>query len=315
MKCITHQGASMKKFLLFFSLSSLTVSAFALPDYESFSDATGAGGTSYNTGDNLAGQKDAGGQSWFLAGVPGSSPQPTIANGDLIVPGLYSAGGGHSAAFGGNGNNARLNLSVGAGGITAGTVYFSFAMKLTDISTLTTGGIFWAGYNNSQGAQSTVPNTVATRVVTRASLTTPGAYNIGLDKSLGTPANFVWASGEFTTASTVFIVGSYTFNTSSGSDDVSQLWINPNSSDFGAASAPGGSLSSTSGNDLVRVASFTLYNRNANEPAGGLIDDLRFGLNWADVTPAVPEPTTITLGALGLVMLGLSRFLRKASKN
>jgi hypothetical protein len=287
----------MKKLLLISPICLCTAAAFALPDYEPFSDSTGSGGTSYSTGANLIGQTNSSGQTWWQAG-PTSTTQPTIAAGDLSVSGLYSTGGGQSAAFGGNGESARLNLSVGAGGILSGTVYFSFAAKLTDLTALNTAGVFWAGFNNAQGSQLTTPGTVVTRVVTRSA--GAGLYNIGLDKASGTPASFVWDSGNFTTSDTVFLVGSYTFNPSTG-DDVSQLWINPDSSTFAAGSAPVSSLSSTAGTDIARVASFVLFDRNANEPTAGLIDDLRFGTSWADVTPAaVPEPSTLCFAALGL---------------
>ena len=99
------------------------------------------------------------------------------------------------------------------------------------------------------------------------------------------------------------LVGSYAFGPGTG-DDSSQLWINPDSSTFGAASAPGGALLSNGGTDIARVASFVLYDRAAGGPSG-VIDDLRFGLNWGDVTPAVPEPSTLALGALGLTALYL----------
>jgi len=282
--------------LVLTSVGLLPLSGVALPDYEAFADATGSGGTSYTTGANLIGQVNASGHAWFQAG-PGSNPQPTIAAGDLSIPGLFSTGGGQSAAFGGNGTSARLNLSIGAGGITSGTVYFSFAARLTDLTGLSTSGVFWAGFNNAQGSQTTTPNTVVTRVVTRSAGV--GAFNLGLDKSSGSASSFVWASGSFTTSDTLFLVGSYTFNPNTD-DDVSQLWVNPDASTFGAASAPGGFLSNSTGGDIARVASFVLYDRNAAEPAAGMIDDVRFGLSWADVTPTVPEPSSLALALLGL---------------
>lgn len=289
----------------------ITLSASALPDYEPFADSSGSGGTTYSTGQNLIGQTNASGRTWFQAG-PGGNPQPTIAAGDLSISGLYSTGGGQSAAFGGNGTSARINLSVGAGGITSDTVYFSFAMKLTDLTGLSSSGVFWAGFNNTQGSQTTTPNTVVTRVETRSA--GAGLFNIGLDKSSGTASSFVWAPGDFSISDTVFLVGSYTFNTGTTTDDISQLWVNPDSSTFGAGSAPGGSLSSTAGTDIARVASFPLYDRAAGEPAGGLVDDLRFGLTWADVTPAVPEPSMLSLGVFGLAALWLGSG-RKSFRN
>lgn len=304
----------MKKVILLLTPVCLfTASAFALPDYEPFADATASGGTGYTTGSILTNQVNAQGQAWYQAG-PGTGPTPTIAAGDLSVPGLYSAGGGQSAAFGGNGTSARLNLSVGAGGITNGTVYYSFATKLTDLTGLSTSGVFWAGFNNSQGAQNTTPNTVVTRLVTRSA--GAGLFNVGLDKSSGTTSSFVWDSQNFTTSDTIFIVGSYTFNPNTG-DDVSQLWVDPDSSTFGDASAPSALLTNSAGGDIARVASFVLYDRNANEPAGGLIDDLRFGTSWGDVTPtvgSVPEPSAISLAFMGLLTaLGLRRMKRKSA--
>ena len=291
----------MKKLVWLTSFCLAPFSIFALPDYEPFADSTGSGGTSYTTGANLIGQTGASGRTWFQAG-PGTAPQPTIAAGDLFVNGLASTGGNQSAGFGGgSGTSARLNLSVGAGGITSGTVYYSFAMRLTDLTALNTAGVFWAGFNNTQGSQTTTPNTVVTRLATRSA--GAGLYNVGLDKASGTASGFVWATGDFTTADTLFVVGSYTFNPSTD-DDSSQLWVNPDSSTFGAGSAPGGSISTILGGDIARVASFVLYDRSANEPTAGAIDDLRFGLTWADVTPSsVPEPSTLALGALGLAWL------------
>ncbi|HEY4417445.1 MAG TPA: PEP-CTERM sorting domain-containing protein [Verrucomicrobiae bacterium] len=267
------------------------------PLYDPFSDATGSGGTSYNTGSNLAGQTGASGQSWYDIGT-GTSPQPTIGSGDLSVSGLASSGGGQSVLFGGNGDSARLNLTAGAGGITSGSVYFSFALKLTDLTGLTTAGTYWAGFNNSQGSATTAPGTIVTRVMTRK---TTGGYNIGLQEgSSGSTFNTAWGSTVFTTSDTLFLVGSYTFNPATG-DDISQLWIDPNASTFGDASAPTADLSSSGGVDIARIASFLIFDRSAAEPAGGQLDDLRVGLDWADVTPAAtPEPSTMALGALAL---------------
>jgi hypothetical protein len=278
-----------------------------LPDYEPFADSTGSAGTSYSTGANLIGQVNASGRTWFQAG-PTSTTQPTVAAGDLSIPGLFSTGGNQSAAFGGNGTSARMNLSVGAGGILSGSVYYSFAMRLTDLSTLNTSGVFWAGFNNAQGSQSTVPNTVVTRLVTRSA--GAGLYNVGLDKASGTASSFVFAANNYTTSDTILVVGSYTFGPNTD-DDVSQLWVNPDSSTFGAGSAPAGFISSNIGGDIARVASFVLYDRSANEPAGGLIDDLRFGLTWADVTPAVPEPGSVALGVAGIGILCFRKLLRR----
>lgn len=301
----------MKKNCLLLLASLGASSAFALPDLESFSDATASGGTSYATGSFLAGQKNAAGQSWWELGpsVGTGAHQPTISGVDLSIPGLSSPGGGHSAQFGGNGSSARLNLSVGTGGITSGTVYFSFAMQLTDVSGLSASGQYWAGFNNvqSQNAGTGTPGTIVTRVYARS---TTGGYNIGLQEGSGGAPATTWNSQVLTTSDTVFLVGSYTFNSGTG-DDVAQLWINPSSSTFGAGSAPASSLTSSGGTDIARVASFMLFDRVADEPTTGLLDDLRFGQTWADVTPpAVPEPSVTALGVAAMGLFGTWRMMR-----
>lgn len=300
----------MKKFLILAWACLAADSMFAMPDYEPFSDSTGSGGTSYSVGANLIGQVSASGQSWYQAG-PLSGPQPTIAAGDLTIAGLYSAGGGRSAKFGGGpGTSTRFNLSVGPGGFQSGTVYFSFALKLTDITGLDSAGQFFAGFNTAQGSQATQPNTVGDRILARS---VAGGYNIGIRQGTGgAQGNLAWNPTTFTTSDTIFLVGSYTFNTGSSSDDVGQLWVNPDSSTFGALSAPGGALSTTGGADIVRIASFTLYDQSAAEPAVGLLDDLRFGLNWADVTPAIPEPSSLAFIGLGLTAILARRAGRKS---
>ncbi|HEY4417450.1 MAG TPA: immunoglobulin domain-containing protein [Verrucomicrobiae bacterium] len=295
----------MKKLIVLLSscLAGLPVVAqlaVGNPEYEPFSDATASGGTTYTVGAYLSGQSRAanpgdGVQSWWEYGptVAANSNnvatnQPIIVTNDLPVPGLYSDGGGRSVAFGGNGDSAVMNLTTSANGITAGTVYFSFAFKLTDLTQLTTNGTYFAGFNNLQSHDHaiTTPAAVATRVMVRS---TVGGFNVGLQEGGGNPTtgfNTAWGSTVFTLSDTIFVVGSYTFNSGAANNDVAQLWINPGSSTFGNGSAPAPDLTSSGASaDIARIASFTLLNQSAAEPPG-LLDDLRIGLSWADVTPS-----------------------------
>ncbi len=284
----------MKTSLALVAASLISTSVYALPDYEPFADATGSGGTAYTVGSSLVGQVNAAGRTWTQAGPTGSAA-PVIASGNLTISGLASSGG-NMAQFGGNGQSARFNMSSSA---NSGTVYFSFAMQLSDITTLNSGGVFWAGFNNLAGSQATTPTVVDTRVITRSAV---GGFNIGLTKSSGTTSDFVWSPSTFTTSDTIFLVGSYTFNPAAN-DDLSQLWINPSSATFGG-SAPLADLSNSTGTDITTIASWILFNRNANEPKTGFIDDLRIGLTWADVTPVIPEPSSFALLGLGLLAIG-----------
>jgi hypothetical protein len=261
--------------------------------FEPFAPAT----TNYSPGAPLIGQTNAIGQGWTQAGpTSGLTNQPTILAGSLSVPGLDGPSG-NSVKFGGNGTSARFNVGTNA---TSGTWYYSFIVKLTDISTLNSGGVFWAAFNNSAGTQTTTPTSLATRLVTRSAA---GGFNIGLDKSSGLTGSFVWAPTVFTTNDSIFIVGSYTFNSGTTSDDVSQLWVNPPASTFGLAAAPAATLISTATADIPSavIASFVLFNRNPNEPAGIIADEVRVGSSWASVTPPaeVPTPPALTISRSG----------------
>lgn len=229
--------------------------------------------------------------NWWAAAGSGASPPAKVVSGNLPVSGLQLYKG-NSLQFGAvEGPSARFNMLTN---ITAGIYYYSLAFKVTDLGALSTSGGFTAGFNNSRGSQGTTPTVVATRILTRATGT--GGYNIGTGKNSSTSTDFVWATNVFTTNDTVFIVGSYEFNTGSTTDDVSSMWINPDPSTFGAISAPTPTLVAASGSDISssQIASFVCMQRgnqitNTVQPGLMIVDELRFGFLWSSVTP--PGPT------------------------
>ena len=155
---------------------------------------------------------------------------------------------------------------------------------MADITGLSTSGGHLAGFNNSVGSQSGTPGVVATRMLLRA--TGDGGFNVGLGKTSAT--NWVWSPAVFTTNDTVFVVGSYTFNTASGLDDVAQLWINPEPADFGSTNPVSVPLVSANDPDITanQIASFVFFLRTGGvQPAVTMADELRMGRTFADVTP------------------------------
>ncbi|HVM49259.1 MAG TPA: PEP-CTERM sorting domain-containing protein [Candidatus Acidoferrum sp.] len=282
----------MKKPLILVAFALCSGSVFALPDYEPFADASSSGGTTYTIGANLIGQTNAGGQAWFQAG-PANSTQPTITAGSLSYADLPPSQG-NSVGFGGNGESARLNTSSIVG---SGTLYFSFLLDASSAPSGGSGGVFWAGFNNSAGSQSTTPTTIATRVYSKPS---GSGYLLGVSKNSSSTSDWVWDTTVHSFGETVLVVGSYTFNTASTSDDVSQLWIDPPVITPGGA-APTPTLVATTGGDITssQIASFVLFDRSASELAGTL-DELRIGNSYASV---VPEPSTAVLGGLGVLAL------------
>lgn len=285
----------MKRLIWAGLLALSCIPTFALPNEDSFADATGSGGTSYTVGGNLIGQTDAQGHAWVLAGGA-ASPSPTIASGNLSVPGLLD-GGGNSVRLTpyATGMAARYNIGSTT---SSGTIYYSLAFQITDLGALQASGAFFAGFNNSSGAQGTVPSVIGTRLLVRPAT---GGFNIGLSKNSSTAADFAWDSAVYTTSDTIFVVGSYTFNPTTG-DDVSKLWINPSSSSFSDVEPGSGFLTATTGTDL-NVASFLLFQRGtAQNPAEIIVDGLRIGLSYASVTP-VPEPSTLAFLGAGFLAL------------
>jgi len=256
-----------------------------------FANATARNGTAYAVGANLSGQTNAAGQDWCQVG-PGTGPQPKIAAGSLCYPGLAPSSG-NCVSFGGNGTSARLNLGAT---FTCGTLYYSFVIKLTDITTLNTTCPFWAGFSNTGGSASATPtlNAACLGAVANAA----GGYNLSLLKATdGGGANLVVPT-VFTTNDVIFVVASYQFNSIAGTtNDVARLWINPDPSTFGSDPPPAATLTNSIGVNRIQIASFVLFDRLDAEPAGILADELRVGASWGSVTP--PSGTcTLTIGAV-----------------
>lgn len=300
---------TMKTFAALVALGLSSACVMALPDYEPFADATGSGGTAYTVGSTLIGQKGASGYTWMNAQTAYTgSVTPTITAGNLSISGLAPAQG-NSVQLGGVGNVARLGFMQAGSPITSGTVFYSFALQIRDLTGINTStGAYWAGFNNSLGTQAAAPSQVGTRVITKAAT---GGFNLGTSKNSSAATDFAFSPTLFTTSDVIFVVGSYTCNTGSTTDDVSRMWINPDSSTFGAVIEPGATLTATTGADinLSQLASFILADRSGTP--GAVVDELRIGLSWAAVTPMVPEPSSLALVGLGLAALLVRRVARK----
>ena len=238
--------------------------------------------TTYAVGDNLVGQTNAAGLSWAAAGPTGANT--AIAAGNLTVPGL-AASTGNSISFGvSTGPCDRFGFSTN---FTAGTVYYSFVFRVDDLGALNSGGGFFAAFNNSTGSQTGNPSAVAACAQTRLA---GSGFNVGLKGAAG---GSVFDTNVYGVGQTIFVVGAYTFNSGSTTDDVANLWINPDRSTFGSATTPVPTLTTTSGGDISSgtIASFVFFRRGSGnstlEPATMTADELRIGTNWASVTPSL----------------------------
>ena len=266
-------------------------------------------------GANLTGLSPDGTRTWGAAGPTSSPDHITVGSGSLTIDGLATSIG-NSATYGGLGFTGRIS----AGSVlNTGTVYYSFALRVTEIGSLGAGGGWWAGFNNTlSGSQDTQPSQIGTRLIAKA---VTGGFQIGLDKSSGQTGSFIYDPTIFDTDDIIFIVGSYTFNSGSTADDESRMWINPAPSSFGLPVAPSTLLISTTGTDLggtganaQQVGSFIIRQGNSTlVPAAVIADELRIDTTWAGVTPVVPEPSSLILLSLagGTAMLTRRRNVRR----
>jgi hypothetical protein len=275
-------------------------SSGALLFYDSFN--YGPSGTSLGT---------AGSPTWVKNGA---SPDPTVQNvGGLTYPNLQVSSDTVSLQYDGSGVNAGSGAPAAtdgttiSAGITTGSVYYSLLMKVTAVQTAGGNG-FATGANLTSGSfmagLQTLANTAApTQGASAAPLMIRSGdqvnqfattYQLGTAKT-ATTADRQWYTGQnFSTgagAETVFVVLKYTFDSVNG--DSANLFINPTP----GSAEPAAQLTVTAGAALTLntgIRSFYVRN-NSVEPDTLLIDELRIGDTWEDVTPAVPEPTTLVL--------------------
>ena len=229
--------------------------------------------------------------NWVLSGT--TANDTLVALGNLSIAGLAPSLG-NSITNGGVGAAVRIGLGTT---ISSDTVYYSFGVRINSVgATFTSTTSFIASFVSPSG-------TYASRLQIKAAT---GGYQLGVAKA---GQSTVFDPTVYTEGQTLFIVGSYTFD--SVELDLARLWINPSAASFGGATAPDVTLSdSAAGGDLLGISQFTFrQNTAANTPADMTFDELRIGSSWAEVTP-VPEPSILALGALSLLSLSVYRSRR-----
>lgn len=250
------------------------------------SSSVGYGGLATPTGNSLA--------------IPRGIPRPTSNDPDI---------GTHA-------NIARIVIPTqNVGNTVEGKLYYSFTLQLDNIYEETDAnargqhslGGFLAGFHagplpTSQGGMSTA-STYGGQLRIRRQLDysidplglQTGMFEFGLVKNnaAGASTGVAWDETQaFDIASgPIFVVGSYQFigNAAPGeTDDEVKLWLNPTPGEAEGDAA----LTSTEGTDpnisgFYNLRSFWLRSDSAY-PGDFLVDELRIGQTYADVTPAGP---------------------------
>ncbi len=301
---MTKHSASFISFSIL--LFSCATAQAALIAYEPFNDTTP---------NRVLGQANAStGTSWLLAAAAAAGGDTTgvnVASGSLAVPAVMPTPIGNSATINGNGNSSgaadRLAFASVGGAITSGSVFFSMAVKITDVnaaqSNNTIGGFFFGLNNTGNSATTTNPSSVAARLQMRIDPTDASKYDLAIfNNRAAVSTSPFWTSG-LTVGDTQFLVGSYDI-----ANQVSKLWVNPSMNTFGDNSlTPAATVSDTTAGAAINIASIIL--RQSPAPFVNL-DEIRVGTDWASVT--APEPGTLTLLVLACGVLSSAVRKRRA---
>ncbi len=160
---------------------------------------------------------------------------------------------------------------------TAGTVYASFLLKVTDISGATAPRYSF-GLSNAIDPATASGNYTACLYIKSST----AGYQIGINRGT-TDTDTQWVPSEYALGSVILVVVSYDIT-----NQVSKMWINPASSSFGGTTEPELAASASSGNfpgtNSNNIASVFFRQTNTQNPVMTL-DELRIGKTWADVTP------------------------------
>jgi hypothetical protein len=245
------------------------------------------------------------GNSWMSGFYNANNPYNqandavTIAT-DLSYMNLLKQPGTGSVTLGGGGSIPRLAYTPIKNAPDGSEVdaYYSFIFRLDSLTGTSAAGGLIAALNNSRGSQAADINSAGASVHAKASGDgfVLGVLEMARDSSQATYDTSVLDFGE-----TYFVVGKYTIRgTLNGGaaqtfDDSAQIWINPTS--LGGAEPAGALLALNERPDLPTnqgdgaVAQTFLLRQDgfggtiASAPANIVIDELRVGTTWADVTP------------------------------
>jgi hypothetical protein len=280
-----------------------------------------ADGFNYPTG-ALSGNADAdyaaNPATWQLTGASGSDP--TVVAGNLTYAGTGAPAnlpGANSASTNTLAGASRIQLATPVSGGTftqagnAGqTLYYSFLLNVSDVSSLASSaaGSFIAGFNNSVGAAGSAPTADAGVLCIRRDSSTSTTFHLGIAQQQASGRTYAPAS--YATGDTLFVVAAYNFGATAGTDSADLYVFDGGAGDAIPAAQPGtsivhGSYTAEINASVDNIVSFFL--RDNGVAATTQIDDLRIGTSWADVTGAVPEPTTVSLAGLGALGMLLRR--------
>ncbi|MBM3185305.1 MAG: T9SS type A sorting domain-containing protein [Bacteroidetes bacterium] len=198
----------------------------------------------------------------------------------LYLQGFDPAAGNRTTFTAGNTEDVNKALT----GIT-GIGYYSFLLKVSNTTGLSTAGEYFTGFGGTAGATVTV---FAPRVFVKAGVT-PNTFSLGIQNTTGgTPTPTPTYSNEYPVGTTVLVVVKLDATTS---PIQASLFINP----IAGATEPTASVTNSAGTfSFANFASIFLRQAGSNTSGTGnlQIDEIRVGSTWESVTPACQQILT-----------------------
>jgi hypothetical protein len=214
----------------------------------------------------------------------------TVVSNNLTYAGLQDLGG-----------NAVQNVwGVSAGSVvntyssvTAGSIYYSF---LLDCTVAPSANQYLTALNPATGA----PNGSSDALQVDIGPGSGGGFEVGL-RTAG--ASITMDSTPLLLNTTYFIVAEYTF----GATGSASLFLDPTP----GAAQPAANVT-LAGNGTVTSIDDIGFKAQSSTTGTTIVDTSLVGTAWADVTPtASPEPSTLALTGLGLLMAAQIRRRRR----
>jgi hypothetical protein len=199
---------------------------------------------------------------------------------NLYLQGLDPAIGNRTTFTAGNTEDVNKAIT-GLSGIG----YYSFLLKVSNTTGLSTTGEYFTGFGGTAGATVTV---FAPRVFVKAGVT-PNTFSLGIQNTTGgTPTPTPTYSSEYPIGTTVLVVIKLDATTS---PIQASLFINPTA----GASEPVATVANSAGtNPFANFASIFLRQAGTSTSGTGnlQIDEIRVGSTWESVTPACQQILT-----------------------
>jgi hypothetical protein len=276
---------------VFAVLSGASTASATLTIYDGFNYAA-TGNPPLGTGpSNAAGPTG----NWVYQG--NNTIEPRVTAGSLNYTAIPGPVGNKAALDNGSGattgaDASRLYLGT-IDKASVPTVYYSFIANFpTATSTGGTGGAFLAGFDN---------NTSATYTTFAGLFVRTDANGTDLDLGISTSgsANKMFSTTPYPTNTSLFVIGSFTFQGLANLD----VFVDPAALPASEPVTHSATSTAVDASAVTAISNFYLRG-NAGQPQGIQIDELRIGTSWADVAP-VPEPASlggiVALAAAGLV--------------